>query len=75
MIYGVNIFSYLNYYCFCDVFVGLTGFGCLIFRWKYYTTDVLSCQQDKLVAATNAHRRDLTDKIYNLQPNGTSELE
>ena len=47
----------------------------LIFRWKYYTTDVLSCQQDKLVAATNAHRRDLTDKIYNLQPNGTSELE
>ena len=67
-------FLYLNYYCFCNVLWVYPDF-LLIFRWKYYTTDVLSCQQDKLVAATNAHRRDLTDKIYNLQPNGTSELE
>ncbi|XP_067936801.1 voltage-dependent calcium channel subunit alpha-2/delta-1-like [Watersipora subatra] len=44
-------------------------------KWKAYSTDVLSCQQDKLVAATNAHRKDLIEKIDNLEPMGTSELE
>lgn len=44
-------------------------------RWQLFTTDVLSCQQNKLVAATNAHRKDLTSKIERLQPKGTSELE
>ena len=49
--------------------------GSYSFRWHYFSTDVLSCQQDKLVAATNAHRKDLMSKIERLKPQGTSELE
>ncbi|KAK2155924.1 hypothetical protein LSH36_227g06072 [Paralvinella palmiformis] len=44
-------------------------------KWHLFSTDVLSCQQDHLVQATIAHRKDLIEKIYNLEPGGTSELE
>ncbi len=44
-------------------------------RWHFYSTEVLSCQQDRLVQATVAHRKDLIEKVYKLVPGGTSELE
>jgi hypothetical protein len=45
------------------------------FRWHSFTTDVLSCQQQRMVPATNAHRKDLGAKIEKLKAGGTSELE
>jgi voltage-dependent calcium channel alpha-2/delta-3 len=43
--------------------------------WHFHKTEVLSCQQDHLVQATQSHRKDLVEKIYKLNPGGTSELE
>ncbi|GAU99492.1 hypothetical protein RvY_10486 [Ramazzottius varieornatus] len=43
--------------------------------WHYYTSEVLGCQSGSLVPATNAHRKDLIEKVSQLQAGGTSELE
>jgi voltage-dependent calcium channel alpha-2/delta-3 len=40
-----------------------------------YQTEVLSCQQNRIVQATLAHRRDLKEKVSELIAGGTSELE
>lgn len=40
-----------------------------------YQTEVLSCQQNRIVQATLAHRRDLKEKVSELVAGGTSELE
>lgn len=45
------------------------------FRLHYYGTTALSCQQDTMVPATIAHRKDLKEKIQKLRAGGTSELE
>ncbi|XP_021354096.1 voltage-dependent calcium channel subunit alpha-2/delta-1-like, partial [Mizuhopecten yessoensis] len=44
-------------------------------KWKYFSTNVLSCQTESLVPATIAHRKDLIEKIQKLKAGGTSELE
>lgn len=44
-------------------------------KWFYRSTNVLSCQQDRMVPATTAYRKDLIEKVYKLVPSGTSELE
>ncbi|CAI9736897.1 Hypothetical predicted protein [Octopus vulgaris] len=44
-------------------------------KWHHFTTEVLSCQQNRMVPATIAHRKDLIEKIYSLKAGGTSELE
>jgi voltage-dependent calcium channel alpha-2/delta-3 len=40
-----------------------------------YQTEVLSCQQNRIVQATLAHRRDLKEKVSELVAGGTTELE
>ena len=40
-----------------------------------FQTEVLSCQQNRIVQATLAHRRDLKEKVSEIVPGGTSELE
>ena len=40
-----------------------------------FQTEVLSCQQNRMVQATLAHRRDLKEKISELIAGGTSEFE
>jgi len=47
----------------------------MIFRWFEYKTEVLSCQQNRLVPASTSHRKDLIEKIDNLKAGGTSELK
>ena len=44
-------------------------------RWHHHQTNVLSCQHERMVPATIAHRKDLIKNIEDLQPGGTSELE
>ncbi|ELU06451.1 hypothetical protein CAPTEDRAFT_215114 [Capitella teleta] len=44
-------------------------------KWHFFTTRVLSCQEEQLVQATISHRKDMIEKIYKLEPGGTSELE
>ncbi|XP_059149465.1 voltage-dependent calcium channel subunit alpha-2/delta-2-like [Physella acuta] len=44
-------------------------------KWHYYDTTVLSCQEQRMVPATNAHRKDLIEKIDKLKAGGTTELE
>ena len=44
-------------------------------RWHFYDTKVLSCEEERMVAATNAHRKDLIEKIEKLKAGGTTELE
>ncbi|CAH1252963.1 CACNA2D2 [Branchiostoma lanceolatum] len=44
-------------------------------RWHQYDTEVLSCQQNRLVPASTAHRKDLIQKIDGLQAGGTSEMK
>ncbi|XP_005108179.1 voltage-dependent calcium channel subunit alpha-2/delta-2 [Aplysia californica] len=44
-------------------------------KWHYYDTRVLSCQEERMVKATNAHRKDLIEKIEKLVAGGTTELE
>ncbi|XP_052254694.1 voltage-dependent calcium channel subunit alpha-2/delta-2-like isoform X2 [Dreissena polymorpha] len=44
-------------------------------KWHFYQTTVLSCQQERMVPATIAHRKDLIRNIKDLKPGGTSELE
>ncbi|CAF0843774.1 unnamed protein product [Adineta ricciae] len=44
-------------------------------KWHIYKTKVLSCEQDKMVKATLAYKRDLKEKIAELKPGGTSEFE
>ena len=44
-------------------------------RWFVYNTEVLSCQNNRLVPASTSHRKDLIDKIDNLKAGGTSEFE
>ncbi|CAF0942065.1 unnamed protein product [Adineta steineri] len=44
-------------------------------KWHIYKTNVLSCQQDKMVKATLAFKRDLKEKLAKLKPGGTSEFE
>ncbi|XP_013386854.1 voltage-dependent calcium channel subunit alpha-2/delta-2 [Lingula anatina] len=44
-------------------------------KWHHFRTQVLSCQANRMVPATNAHRKDLIEKIYALEAGGTSELE
>ncbi|KAJ8305297.1 hypothetical protein KUTeg_015842 [Tegillarca granosa] len=44
-------------------------------KWKFFQTSVLSCQENNMVPATTAHRKDLIEKIEKLKPGGTSELE
>ena len=44
-------------------------------KWHVYKTEVLSCQQDTMVKATLAFKRDLKEKLAKLQPGGTSEFE
>ncbi|XP_002735490.2 VWFA and cache domain-containing protein 1-like [Saccoglossus kowalevskii] len=43
-------------------------------KWHLFSTDVLSCQDNRLVPASTAHRKDLKEKIETLVPGGTSEL-
>ena len=40
-----------------------------------YRTEVLSCQQNSIVQATLAHRKDLKEKVSEIVAGGTSELE
>jgi voltage-dependent calcium channel alpha-2/delta-3 len=40
-----------------------------------YKTEVLSCQQNRIVQATLAHKRDLKEKVSDLVAGGTTELE
>ncbi|KAI8499268.1 hypothetical protein Bbelb_230320 [Branchiostoma belcheri] len=40
-------------------------------RWHQHDTEVLSCQQNRLVPASTAHRKDLIQKIDGLQAGGT----
>ena len=47
----------------------------LNFRWFEYKTEVLSCQQNRLVPASTSHRKDLIERIDNLKAGGTSELK
>ena len=49
--------------------------SCVIYRWHFYDTKVLSCEEERMVAATNAHRKDLIEKIEKLKAGGTTELE
>lgn len=44
-------------------------------KWHVYQTEVLSCQQDSMVKATLAFKRDLKEKLATLKPGGTSEFE
>ncbi|XP_015752971.1 PREDICTED: uncharacterized protein LOC107332703, partial [Acropora digitifera] len=44
-------------------------------KWFEYQTEVLSCQQNRLVPASTSHRKDLIEKIDNLKAGGTSELK
>lgn len=44
-------------------------------KWHVYKTEVLSCQQDSMVKATLAFKRDLKEKLAKLKPGGTSEFE
>ncbi|CAF2409931.1 unnamed protein product [Rotaria sp. Silwood2] len=44
-------------------------------KWHVYKTEVLSCQQDTMVKATLAFKRDLKEKLATLKPGGTSEFE
>lgn len=44
-------------------------------KWHVYKTEVLSCQQDTMVKATLAFKRDLKEKLAKLKPGGTSEFE
>lgn len=44
-------------------------------RWHPYTSEVLGCQTSTLVPATNAHKKDLIEKVTGLHAGGTSELE
>ena len=53
----------------------ITDYSTIGFRWHYYTTEVRSCQQGELVQATVSHSKDLIEKIDELEPGGTSELE
>ena len=53
----------------------ITDYSTFGFRWHYYTTEVRSCQQGELVQATVSHSKDLIEKIDELEPGGTSELE
>ena len=46
-----------------------------LIRWFEYKTEVLSCQQNRLVPASTSHRKDLIEKIDNLRAGGTSELK
>ena len=43
-------------------------------QWHVYKTKVLSCQQDTMVKATLAFKRDLKEKLATLKPGGTSEF-
>ena len=44
-------------------------------KWHVYKTEVLSCQQDTMVKATLAFKRDLKEKLSKLKAGGTSEFE
>nr|KAI8754030.1 voltage-dependent calcium channel subunit alpha-2/delta-3-like [Biomphalaria glabrata] len=44
-------------------------------KWHYYDTQVLSCQEQRMVQGTNAFRKDLIEKIEKLKAGGTTELE
>ncbi|PAA92856.1 hypothetical protein BOX15_Mlig015658g4 [Macrostomum lignano] len=44
-------------------------------KWHYFKSEVLSCQETKMVPATIEFRKDLMEKIDGLKPGGTSELE
>ncbi|XP_070555607.1 voltage-dependent calcium channel subunit alpha-2/delta-2-like [Ptychodera flava] len=44
-------------------------------KWHFFSTEILSCQDDRLVPASTAHRKDLKEKLENLKPGGTSELQ
>lgn len=44
-------------------------------KWKSFATEVLSCQQNRVVPATLAHRRDLKEKVTELVAGGTSEFD
>ncbi|CAF1210710.1 unnamed protein product, partial [Didymodactylos carnosus] len=44
-------------------------------KWTEYKTEVLSCQQDTMVQATLAYKRDLKEKLLHLHAGGTSEFE
>lgn len=57
--------------------IGIVRFFCVLmnFRWFEYKTEVLSCQQNRLVPASTSHRKDLIEKIDNLKAGGTSELK
>ncbi|KAL8570692.1 hypothetical protein ACOMHN_039127 [Nucella lapillus] len=44
-------------------------------KWYMYDTDVMSCQKKRMVPATNAHRKDLIEKIDKLKAGGTTELQ
>ena len=46
-----------------------------VYRWHFYQTTVVSCEQGSMVQATIAHRKDLIKNIEDLKPGGTSELE
>ncbi|VEL34225.1 unnamed protein product [Protopolystoma xenopodis] len=44
-------------------------------HWYPYQTEVLSCQENHMVPATLAHRRDLIEKINAIEPGGTTEMD
>ncbi len=44
-------------------------------KTQTFQTQVLSCQQNSMVQATLAHRKDLKEKVSDLVAGGTSELE
>ena len=56
-------------------FISLLIFCLMVFRWYEYSTEVLSCQKNRLVPASVWHRKDLKEKIDSLKAGGTSEFK
>lgn len=61
--------DYINVICARDSHWNEVG------KSQPYQTEVLSCQTNRIVQATLAHRRDLKEKVSELVAGGTSELE
>jgi len=60
---------------FVNVICGRESHWDEVGKWFEYKTEVLSCQQNRLVPASTSHRKDLIEKIDNLKAGGTSELK
>ncbi|KAJ7333705.1 hypothetical protein OS493_015788 [Desmophyllum pertusum] len=60
---------------YVNVICGHDGHYDEVGKWVEYKTEVLSCQQNRLVPASTSHRKDLIEKIDNLKAGGTTDLK